>query len=102
MVSAPGFGEAASACLRDAQAALTDLLDDAGLAGARPTEIGRALGVDKTLAWKISRFVEEPDAVIEQVNQLMSARKQMAKMMKGLGGRPIASAWLRNTPGSSI
>lgn len=59
----PGFGQAASACLREAQAALTDLLDDAGLAGARPTEIGRTLGVDKTLAWKISRFVEEPDAV---------------------------------------
>lgn len=57
------FDEAASVCLREAQAALTDLLDEAGLGGARPTEIGRALGVDKTLAWKIARFVEEPDAV---------------------------------------
>ncbi len=58
-----GFVDEASACLRAAQAALTDLLDDAGLGGARPTQIGRTLGVDKTLAWKIARFVEEPDAV---------------------------------------
>lgn len=57
------FAEEASARLREAQAALTDLLDDAGLGGARPTEIGRTLGVDKTLAWKIARFVEEPEAV---------------------------------------
>lgn len=62
-VAGAGFSDAASAHLREAQAALTDLLDDAGLAGARPTEIGRSLGVDKTLAWKIARFVEEPDAV---------------------------------------
>lgn len=65
-VDGPGsarFTEEASACLRAAQAALTDLLDDAGLAGARPTEIGRTLGVDKTLAWKVARCVEEPQAL---------------------------------------
>lgn len=42
---------------------MTDLLDEAGLVGAKPTAIGRALGVDKTLAWKIARFVEDAEAV---------------------------------------
>ena len=36
---------------------------EAGLVGAKPTQIGRALGVDKTLAWKISRFVGDEEAV---------------------------------------
>lgn len=58
-----GFAQAASARLREAQAAMTDLLDAAGLGGAKPTLIGRTLGVDKTLAWKVARFVEDPDAV---------------------------------------
>jgi hypothetical protein len=58
----PGaFVRAASACVREVQAAMTDLLDDAGLAGAKPTHIGRALKLDKTLAWKIARFIEDPD-----------------------------------------
>lgn len=56
------FTEAALTHLRGAQAALTDLLDEAGLGGARPTEIGRRLGVDKTLAWKIARFVDSSEA----------------------------------------
>lgn len=30
---------------------------------ARPTEVGRTLGVDKTLAWKMSRFSESTDLV---------------------------------------
>lgn len=53
----------ATTVLRAAQAAMTDLLDDAGLVGAKPTLIGRTLGVDKTLAWKIARFVEDDEAV---------------------------------------
>jgi hypothetical protein len=57
------FADEASARLRAAQAAMTDLLDEAGLGGARPTQIGRVLGVDKTLAWKIARFVEGPQAI---------------------------------------
>lgn len=58
----PGaFVRAASARLREVQAAMTDLLDDAGLAGAKPTHIGRELKLDKTLAWKIARFVGDPD-----------------------------------------
>ncbi len=86
----PGFGEAASACLRDAQAALTDLLDDIGLAGARPTEIGRALGVDKTLAWKISRFVEEPDAVGAARHMPGSAGVEI--VLKAAADRGVADA----------
>ncbi len=47
---------------RGMQAAFTDLLAGAGLSGARPTEIGRSLGLDKTLAWKLARMVESADA----------------------------------------
>jgi len=57
------FGEAAGERLRAVQAALTDLLAGAGVRDARPAEVGRRLGLDKTLAWKISRFVESADPV---------------------------------------
>jgi hypothetical protein len=58
--SAP-FADAAAARLREAQAALTDLLATIGLGNARPIEVGRRLDLDKTLAWKVVRFVQEPD-----------------------------------------
>lgn len=55
------FSKEAVVCVRRAQAAFADLLSGAGLAGARPTEIGRILGLDKTLAWKVSRFSDSTD-----------------------------------------
>lgn len=63
--SRPGavFADAAAARLREAQAAMTDLLAGAGLGGARPIEVGRRLGLDKSLAWRLSRFVHEQDPV---------------------------------------
>lgn len=57
------FSNEAVICVRRAQAAVSDLLSGAGLGGARPTEVGRILGVDKTLAWKMSRFSESTDLV---------------------------------------
>lgn len=56
-----GFAEEAVVRLRASQAALTDLLAVVGLGGARPTEVSRGLGLDKTLAWKLSRFVGDRD-----------------------------------------
>lgn len=58
-----GFSNEAVICVRRAQAAVSDLLSGAGLGGARPTEVGRILGVDKTLAWKMSRFSESTDLI---------------------------------------
>lgn len=55
------FSDAAASRLRAAQAAMIDLLAEAGVGGARPTELGRQLGLDKTLAWRVARFVEEAD-----------------------------------------
>ncbi len=55
------FSHDAVVCVRHAQAAFSDLLLNAGLAGARPTTVGRALGLDKTLAWKVSRFSDTHD-----------------------------------------
>src|SRR5262245_34675190 len=55
------FLHAADQQRRAMQAAFTDLLAGAGLSGARPTEVGRHLGLDKTLAWKVSRVVEAVD-----------------------------------------
>ena len=59
--SEKSFSNEAVICVRRAQAAVSDLLSGAGLGGARPTEVGRYLGVDKTLAWKMSRFSESKD-----------------------------------------
>src|SRR5688572_807980 len=56
-----GFTDAAAERLRAAQAALMDVLALAGVGGARPTDLGRQLGLDKTLAWRVARFVEESD-----------------------------------------
>ncbi|MEO0482124.1 MAG: hypothetical protein AAF138_00700 [Planctomycetota bacterium] len=71
------FADVAAARLREAQAAMTELLVGAGLGGARPTEVGRELGLDKTLAWKVSRFVEDADPV------------KAARHMPGQGGVEI-------------
>ncbi|MFG0304605.1 MAG: hypothetical protein ACF8Q5_00155 [Phycisphaerales bacterium JB040] len=75
--TAQGFSRQASRQIRSVQAALTDLLDQAGVGGARPTTIGRALGLDKTLAWKLARFVEAGDPV------------HAARHMPGAGGVEI-------------
>lgn len=58
-----GFQTEAGARIREAQAAVIELLDGAGLGGARPTDVGRELGLDKTLAWKISKFAQSTDLV---------------------------------------
>ena len=47
--------------VRGVRAALADMLGEASLGGARPSVIARQLGIDKTLAWKVSRFVQAPD-----------------------------------------
>ncbi len=57
------FSNEAVICVRRAQAAFADLLAGAGLGGARPTEVSRQLGLDKTLAWKVSRFTDSTDLI---------------------------------------
>ena len=44
-------------------ARVLDLFAGAGVVGARPAELSRRLGLDKTLAWKVTRFVESADPV---------------------------------------
>ncbi|GAB5496789.1 MAG: hypothetical protein Phyf2KO_18690 [Phycisphaerales bacterium] len=56
------FDRAAEAQIRAVQAAWLDLFASVDLSGARPTAISRGLEVDKTLAWKLSRFAGEQDA----------------------------------------
>lgn len=72
-----GFVQEAVVRVRAAQAALTEVLAGAGLGGARPTEVSRALGLDKTLAWKVSRFVGDRDPA------------RAARHMPGAGGLEI-------------
>lgn len=45
--------------IRSTQAAWLELLGEIQLSGARPTAIAQRLGVDKTLAWKMARFMGE-------------------------------------------
>lgn len=40
---------------------MTDLIAEAGFSGARASDIARGLSLDKTLAWKITRFTESSD-----------------------------------------
>lgn len=70
------FAHDATGHLRDLRAALTDLLGST-VPGSRPAEIARELGIDKTLAWKLSRFVEDADPI------------KAAKHMPGPGGVEI-------------
>lgn len=61
-IGAPGgdsFDVAASERIRSTQAAWLELLGEIDLSGARPTAIAQRLGVDKTLAWKMARFMGE-------------------------------------------
>jgi hypothetical protein len=53
------------------------LLDAAGLRDARPSEVGRTLGLDKSLAWKVARFVKDEDP------------SRAARHMPGTGGVDI-------------
>ncbi len=55
------FTSTAAGVLRQAQVAITELLFGVGFENARPTDIGRELGLDKTLAWKVSRFISDTD-----------------------------------------
>lgn len=55
------FTDAAAAHLRAAQAALIDALASAGVGGSRAVDLGRRLRLDRTLAWRVVRFVEESD-----------------------------------------
>ena len=75
-----GFAGAAFDTLQDARRAMTDLLAGAGLGGARAVDVGRQLGLDKTLAWKVSRFVDDDDPV------------KAARHMPGPGGVEIVLA----------
>jgi hypothetical protein len=82
MISGPelasvGFTTSAAGILRQAQTAIAELLFGAGLEGARSTDIGRALGLDKNLAWKVSRFAREADPL------------SAARHMPGVGGMKI-------------
>ncbi len=52
---------AATQRLSDAQTAMRALLDGAGLRDAKAADVGRALGLDKSLAWKVARFVRDHD-----------------------------------------
>ncbi len=56
---APTFDVSASERIRSTQAAWLELLGEIDLSDARPTAIAQRLGVDKTLAWKMARFMGE-------------------------------------------
>ena len=55
------FSTVAASILGECQTAIGDLLFGVGLEGMRPIDIGRELGLDKTLAWKVSRFATGDD-----------------------------------------
>lgn len=60
-VGPASFGVAAEGAIRSAQSALAALIDEVGLGGSRAVDLARSLKLDKTLAWKLSRFTEQSD-----------------------------------------
>lgn len=54
----------AERAIRSAQRAFAELIEGAGLEGARAVDLARSLSLDKTLAWKISRFTLGDDPCI--------------------------------------
>lgn len=71
------FAESAARHVRALQASMTELLEEAGLARSRPAALGRTFGVDKTLAWRVSRFVTDDDV------------RGAARHLPGIGGMEI-------------
>ncbi len=55
------FGQVSEAALHDVRASVTDMLTGMGLGEVRPATLAERLGIDKTLAWKLSRFVRSDD-----------------------------------------
>jgi len=66
--SAP-FPVAAERAIRSTQRAFAELIEGAGLEGARAVDLARSLSLDKTLAWKISRFTlgDDPCAAFKHL-----------------------------------
>lgn len=58
------FGQEAERAIREAQAALLGLIDEAGLGGSRAVDLARTLKLDKTLAWKLTRFADDQDPCV--------------------------------------
>lgn len=95
MIQAPNkpetsFLAAAEACRRGIQAALTDLLADAGLQNARPSEVGRRLGLDKSLAWKISRVLESAETA--EAFRHLPGRSGMEIVLRSAAKRQVDAA----------
>jgi len=55
------FREHATQCLESIQHSVTRLIHEAGADSERPQDLARALSIDKSLAWKITRLRESPD-----------------------------------------
>jgi len=98
--TAQGFSRQASRQIRSVQAALTDLLDQAGVGGARPTTIGRTLGLDKTLAWKLARFVEAGDPV--HAARHMPGAGGVEIVLRAAAGRGVTEARLESVRASDL
>lgn len=61
--SRPGFQDEGQAHVRTLRRAIANVLRSVGAAIDQPQEISRGFGIDKTLAWKLSRLVLEDDAL---------------------------------------
>ncbi len=57
------FEQGISAALMDVRRNVAEILSAVGANATRPRGLARRLGLDKTLAWKLSRIVGEEDAI---------------------------------------
>lgn len=77
------------ATLQDIRLGLIEALDEAGVDPSRPREAARQLGLDKSLMWRVSKIVSQPD--VFQVVGNMPHKAGMGILGKALASAGVAS-----------
>jgi hypothetical protein len=87
---APSFEDECRRTLQDIRLGLIEALDAAGVDPSRPREAARQLGLDKSLAWRVSKIVSQPD--VFQVVGNMPHRAGMSILCKAFEQAGITPA----------
>lgn len=95
---ADGFEAQLRDRVRDVRGALTELFVSVGADPERPQVVSRSFGINRNLAWKLSRIIaaEEPLAVVEHLPKA-SAAEIMLRAFATAGAPETAVARVRGT-----
>ena len=93
------FREEFSGAARDLRATLTSALTAADALAGQPQELGRKLGIDKMLAWKVFKVVSHEDPY--QWASQVPGRAGLAKVVKALRGQGVPSPIIEQLEGAA-